>query len=130
MLGRPIIGHLDADCFYVSCERLRFPGLRGKPVGVLGNQGACVIAKSYEMKKAGVKFYMTTRVRYGGATNTFVSAQGIDSWADLDKPSPLVQALGQDGYRKVMDKRAQMITASEAQVVRYQPALSYVAAPR
>jgi nucleotidyltransferase/DNA polymerase involved in DNA repair len=55
MLGRPIIGHLDADCFYVSCERLRFPGLRGKPVGVLGNQGACVIAKSYEMKKAGVK---------------------------------------------------------------------------
>lgn len=55
MLGHPIIGHLDADCFYVSCERLRFPGLRGKPVGVLGNQGACVIAKSYEMKKFGVK---------------------------------------------------------------------------
>jgi nucleotidyltransferase/DNA polymerase involved in DNA repair len=26
----------------------------GKPVGVLGNQGACVIAKSYEMKAAGV----------------------------------------------------------------------------
>ena len=24
-------------------------------VGVLGNQGACVIAKSYEMKAAGVK---------------------------------------------------------------------------
>ncbi len=55
MLGTPIIGHLDADCFYVSCERLRFPGLQGKPVGVLGNQGACVIAKSYEMKKYGVK---------------------------------------------------------------------------
>jgi nucleotidyltransferase/DNA polymerase involved in DNA repair len=29
--------------------------LLGKPVGVLGNQGACVIAKSYEMKSAGVK---------------------------------------------------------------------------
>ncbi len=29
--------------------------LVGKPVGVLGNQGACVIAKSYEMKAAGVK---------------------------------------------------------------------------
>ena len=26
------------------------PSLGGKPVGVLGNQGACVIAKSYEMK--------------------------------------------------------------------------------
>jgi nucleotidyltransferase/DNA polymerase involved in DNA repair len=49
------VGHLDADCFYVSAERARDPFLRGKPVGVLGNQGACVIAKSYEMKAAGVK---------------------------------------------------------------------------
>jgi nucleotidyltransferase/DNA polymerase involved in DNA repair len=47
--------HLDADCFYVSAERARRRFLRGKPVGVLGNQGACVIAKSYEMKAAGVK---------------------------------------------------------------------------
>ena len=49
------VGHLDADCFYVSAERVRDGFLRGKPVGVLGNQGACVIAKSYEMKAAGVK---------------------------------------------------------------------------
>ena len=48
-------GHLDADCFYVSAERVRNQFLQGKPVGVLGNQGACVIAKSYEMKAAGVK---------------------------------------------------------------------------
>jgi nucleotidyltransferase/DNA polymerase involved in DNA repair len=49
------LGHVDADCFYVSAERVRDRFLLGKPVGVLGNQGACVIAKSYEMKKAGVK---------------------------------------------------------------------------
>src|SRR5438874_9255533 len=49
------IGHLDADCFYVSAERVRFAELRGVSVGVLGNQGACVIAKSYEMKAKGVK---------------------------------------------------------------------------
>jgi nucleotidyltransferase/DNA polymerase involved in DNA repair len=48
------IGHLDADCFYVSAERVRDSFLCGKPVGVLGNQGACVIAKSYEMKAKGV----------------------------------------------------------------------------
>ncbi len=48
------VGHLDADCFYVSAERVRDEFLKGKPVGVLGNQGACVIAKSYEMKAAGV----------------------------------------------------------------------------
>ena len=49
-----MMGHVDADCFYVSAERVRFPHLRGMPVGVLGNHGACIIAKSYEMKAAGV----------------------------------------------------------------------------
>lgn len=49
------VAHLDADCFYVSAERVRHPDLVGKPVGVLGNNGACVIAKSYEMKAKGVK---------------------------------------------------------------------------
>ncbi|MFK7779112.1 MAG: DNA polymerase V subunit UmuC, partial [Gimesia sp.] len=29
--------------------------MRGVPCGVLGNQGACVIAKSYELKSYGVK---------------------------------------------------------------------------
>jgi len=52
---RPVVGFLDADCFYVSAERVRDGFLRGKPVGVLGNQGACVIAKSYEMKANGVR---------------------------------------------------------------------------
>jgi nucleotidyltransferase/DNA polymerase involved in DNA repair len=52
---RPQICHLDADCFYVSAERVRDPALRHVPAGVLGNQGACVIAKSYEAKAAGVK---------------------------------------------------------------------------
>jgi DNA polymerase V len=50
-----MVGHLDADCFYVSAERVRHPDLIGKPVGVLGNNGACVIAKSYEMRARGVK---------------------------------------------------------------------------
>src|SRR5690242_5037107 len=49
------IGHVDADAFYVSAERVRYEHLVDTPVGVLGNQGACVIAKSYEMKARGVK---------------------------------------------------------------------------
>jgi nucleotidyltransferase/DNA polymerase involved in DNA repair len=53
-MGTPATGHLDADCFYVNAERVRDRFLLGKPVGVLGNQGACVIARSYEMKAAGV----------------------------------------------------------------------------
>src|SRR5262245_24638251 len=49
------VGHLDADCFYCSAERIRDSFLIGKPVGVLGNQGACIIAKSYGLKAAGVR---------------------------------------------------------------------------
>jgi nucleotidyltransferase/DNA polymerase involved in DNA repair len=48
------IGHIDLDCFYVSAERVRNAFLRDKAVAVLGNQGACVIAKSYELKAKGV----------------------------------------------------------------------------
>src|SRR6476620_8574718 len=49
------VAHLDSDCYYVSAARVRHADLVGKPVGVLGNNGACVIAKSYEMKARGVK---------------------------------------------------------------------------
>lgn len=54
-MSRFIMAHLDADCFYVSAERVRFTHLKDKPLAVLGNQGICVIAKSYEMKAQGVK---------------------------------------------------------------------------
>lgn len=50
-----LIAHVDADSFYVSCERVRSPGLLNKAVCVLGNQGAVVVARSYEAKKTGVK---------------------------------------------------------------------------
>jgi nucleotidyltransferase/DNA polymerase involved in DNA repair len=55
MRADSLIGHIDCDAFYVNAERVRDSFLLGKQVAVLGNQGACVIAKSYEMKAAGVK---------------------------------------------------------------------------
>src|SRR5438045_1171821 len=58
MGNHTVIGHLDCDAFYVSCERVRVPALRRQPAGVLGNQGYCVIARSYEMRAAGVKVGM------------------------------------------------------------------------
>src|SRR5262245_23967157 len=55
VMPKHAVGHADCDAFYVSAERVRDPFLLHKPVGVIGNQGACVIAKSYEMKAAGVR---------------------------------------------------------------------------
>jgi nucleotidyltransferase/DNA polymerase involved in DNA repair len=48
------IGWVDADSFYCNAERARFPMLRGVPLAVLGNNGACVIARTPEMKRTGV----------------------------------------------------------------------------
>jgi DNA polymerase V len=48
------IGWVDADAFYCNAERARFPMLRGLPLGVLGNNGACVIARTAEMKRTGI----------------------------------------------------------------------------
>jgi DNA polymerase V len=55
MGGSVLIGHADADRFYCSAECVRNQFLVGKPLGVLGNQGACVIARSYKMSDKGVK---------------------------------------------------------------------------
>jgi len=53
-----LVAHIDADSFYVSCERVRSPWLNSKAVCVLGNQGAIIIARSYEAKKLGAKVGM------------------------------------------------------------------------
>ena len=46
-----------ADCnnFFVSCERVFNPKLNDKPVVVLSSNDACVIARSPEAKKLGIK---------------------------------------------------------------------------
>ncbi|MBR2514616.1 MAG: Y-family DNA polymerase [Halomonas sp.] len=45
-----MIGLVDANNFYVSCERIFAPSLEGKAVGVMSNNDGCVIARSAEMK--------------------------------------------------------------------------------
>ncbi len=55
MSSSPLVGFGDADAFYASAEAVRRPFLARLPVGVLGNQGACVIARNYAVKKYGVK---------------------------------------------------------------------------
>ena len=49
------IAHIDADCFFASCELVRRPKLRGTPVCVLSSQDACVVAKTYDAKAVGIK---------------------------------------------------------------------------
>ena len=54
----PIFALVDCDNFYVSCERVFNPRLRGRPVVVLSNNDGCIIARSGEAKKLGIKMGM------------------------------------------------------------------------
>lgn len=51
----PRFALIDGNTFYVSCERVFDPSLRGVPVVVLGNGDGCCIALSPEAKKLGLK---------------------------------------------------------------------------
>ena len=45
----------DVNSFYASCETVFRPDLKGRPVVVLSNNDGCVIARSTEAKKLGIK---------------------------------------------------------------------------
>ncbi len=48
-------GIIDCDNCYVSCERVFRPDLNGKPVVVLSNNDGCIVARSNEAKRLGIK---------------------------------------------------------------------------
>ena len=88
-----VICHVDMDCFYAACERLRRPELRGEPVIVgmgyeEGESHGAVATASYEARAHGIE-----------------SAQGIEAAldrlpraADLENPEE-AEAVGR--YRPV-----------------------------
>ena len=49
------IALVDVNNFYASCERLFRPDLKGVPIVVLSNNDGCVVARSAEAKRLGVK---------------------------------------------------------------------------
>ena len=46
---------IDCNSFYVSCERLFNPKINNKPAVVLSNNDGCVISRSTEAKRLGIK---------------------------------------------------------------------------
>jgi DNA polymerase IV (DinB-like DNA polymerase) len=75
-----IVCHVDMDCFYAACERLREPELRGEPVVVgmgyePGESNGAVATASYEARAYGVE-----------------SAQGIET--AMERLTPVERARG------------------------------------
>jgi len=49
-----MIGLMDCNNFFVSCERLFRPDLQGRPVAVLSSNDGCIVARSQEVKDLGI----------------------------------------------------------------------------
>lgn len=72
-----MVGLIDCDNFFCSCERVFRPDLAQKPVVVLSNNDGCVVARSREVKAMGIPEgmpYYQLRERYGGAGITAFSS--------------------------------------------------------
>ncbi len=46
---------IDANNFYVSCEKVFRPEFEGKPIVILSNNDGCIISRSDEAKALGLK---------------------------------------------------------------------------
>lgn len=49
-----MVGLIDCDNFFCSCERVFRPDLAGKPIVVLSNNDGCIVARSKEAKALGI----------------------------------------------------------------------------
>lgn len=52
---RPVFALVDANSFYASCERVFRPDLANRPIVVLSNNDGCVVTRSAEAKKMGIR---------------------------------------------------------------------------
>ena len=50
-----MVGLIDCNNFFVSCERVFNPRLQGQPVAVLSNNDGCIVALSNEAKALGLR---------------------------------------------------------------------------
>lgn len=79
------------------------------------------------MKKAEVVGYLVSQTAFGGDVNEYTSLTLYDNFADIGKGSPLVLALGQEGFNRLRQKTAGIIVRHERSVARYVPELSFTA---
>jgi nucleotidyltransferase/DNA polymerase involved in DNA repair len=99
MTKQKYIALVDCDSFFVSCEQKRNPKLKSQPVCVLSNNEGCVISRSKEAKKMGVRmgepFFMAKKEHpkaiYITADHEYYSKVSHEVMSILKNFSPYVQ---------------------------------------
>jgi hypothetical protein len=76
------------------------------------------------IKKSAPKGYLIGRVAYGGATNQYMSAVFVDSWADLQRYREAFAK--ESAAARVGPKSAGIVTGRENAIYRFVPELSIV----
>ena len=80
------------------------------------------------MKQAGVT-YLVSQTIFGGDANEYITLTLRDSFTDLDKGPVLVQALGEEGAKKLLQKLpAGVVVHVERSLTRFVPDLSIMPA--
>ena len=82
-----MVGLVDCNNFFVSCERVFNPKLVGRPVVVLSNNDGCVIARSNEAKEMGIKMgepFFRVRSLYESG-NLEVRSGNLTLYRDMSK---------------------------------------------
>jgi nucleotidyltransferase/DNA polymerase involved in DNA repair len=99
MIKQKYIALVDCDSFFVSCEQKRNQKLKNQPVCVLSNNDGCVISRSKEAKKMGVRmgepYFMAKKEHpkaiYIVADHEYYSKVSRDVMSVLKDFSPYVQ---------------------------------------
>lgn len=82
-----MIGVLDCNNFFVSCERLFRPDLRDKPVVVLSANDGCVVARSQEVKDMeipmGVPYFKVKDIL--DKEKTFIFSSNFTLYRDISR---------------------------------------------
>jgi DNA polymerase IV (DinB-like DNA polymerase) len=112
-----VVAHLDLDCFYAACERLKEPALRGEPVVVgmgyePGETSGAVATASYEARAFGVESAMPI----DRALELLPRREAVDPDAD-DAPDP-----GESGFYRPVDMEFYEDTAAEVKAILHEAA--------
>lgn len=82
-----MIGLVDCNNFFASCERVFRPDLRTTPVVVLSNNDGCVVARSNEAKALGIKMGtpMFQLKDFARRNNVAVFSSNYSLYADMSR---------------------------------------------
>jgi hypothetical protein len=93
-----------------------------------GQEFAAITASEFvpALKKGGATDYLVFATNYGGPANERTIVTNLSKYADLDTPpTALTKALGAEGAQKLNQKRAALVSSTDAVVLRYVPELSF-----